>query len=91
MGILSSKPYHTDGSTYATKVDPEASAPLSEEEALKQWKTYDYVIVGAGETNSTQEVGQCYSLRPLGFIFQVLLDACLPADCQRTPTSLSYW
>lgn len=39
MGLLFSKPfYHTDGSTFATSADTDE----------KEWKSYDYVIVGGG-------------------------------------------
>jgi hypothetical protein len=47
MGILSSKPYYIDLSAFATKVDP-TSTPITQEEALKEYKSYDYIIVGAG-------------------------------------------
>lgn len=48
MGIFSSKPYLTDGSTFATKVDREDPVPLSDIDALKEYHAYDYIIVGAG-------------------------------------------
>jgi hypothetical protein len=49
MGIFSSKPYHTDPSAFATKVEPSTSSALvTVKEALEKYKSYDYIIVGAG-------------------------------------------
>jgi choline dehydrogenase len=44
MGVLSSKPYHTDLSAFATKVDSASIADVTPND----YKTYDYIIVGAG-------------------------------------------
>jgi hypothetical protein len=48
MGFISSKPYHTKPSNFATKVEPTSATPATQEEALEEYKSYDYVIVGAG-------------------------------------------
>jgi hypothetical protein len=48
MGFIPSKPYHTKPSNFATKVEPASATPVTQEEALKEYKSYDYVIVGAG-------------------------------------------
>jgi hypothetical protein len=48
MGALLSKSYQTDPSTFATKVDSEDSAPITADYALSTYKSYDYIIVGAG-------------------------------------------
>jgi len=48
MGIMSSKPYHTNPSDFATEVKPASATPVTPEEALQEYKSYDYVIVGAG-------------------------------------------
>ncbi|TDL17530.1 GMC oxidoreductase [Rickenella mellea] len=48
MGSSYSKTYVSDPTVFATKVDVDASATQKKEDALKEYTSYDYIIIGAG-------------------------------------------
>lgn len=83
MGILSSKPYHTDPAGFATK-----AVSATEEVTPNDYKTYDYIIVGAGELRGSlggilELMGTCNNTK-------APLDVSWLAGCRKTRMSLSY-
>ena len=79
MGVSSSK-FAKGPSSFATPFDSQWD--VSEEQARK-WKSFDYVIVGGGESSSESVVLLDLNSR---LRYQGLLAACSHHGCQQIPT-----